>query len=91
MATIQNIKDALSFPADSGNPITDSARTVGNGALLRLKDAIETQYDFFAETGREPDQNDIARFLYITARSLVANHEHKKAIATLPPGPDLEN
>jgi len=85
MATNQNLKDALSFPADPGNPITDVGRNIGNAVLIRLAAALEEMFDFQGEIGRAPNADDVARYLYGIARRLVSQHEHRKAIRGLPP------
>ena len=46
MATNTNLKAALTFPAEVNNPITDAARTIGNGALLRLAESLEDTFKF---------------------------------------------
>ncbi len=90
MATNQNIKDALTFPAEINNPITDQGRTVVNGALLRLAEALEDTYSISQELGRPPDANDAARFLYTKAQTFVSQYDARKARASIPPQPPLE-
>jgi hypothetical protein len=90
MATNQNLKDALTFPAEVGNPITDVARTVGNGALIRLAEALEDRYLISQELGRPPNADDAARWLYTRAHTFVSQYEGRKAKDTLPSLPDFE-
>lgn len=87
MATNQNLKDALSFPAELNNPITDQARTIGNAALVRLAAALEAEFDFQEELGRAPNADDAARYLYGVARRLVSRHEQRQRVSALPPLP----
>ncbi len=87
MASNQNIKNALSFPAEAENPITDVARTVGNDALTRFATALGAEY----RLGRAANADDAARWLYRQARGLVVKHERRVAEQGLPQPADLEN
>ena len=86
MATAANLKDALTHPADAGNPIGSKARTVGNAALLRLQAAIEGSYDL----GRPANANDASRWLWHQAAGFVRQYERRVAEVALPDPTDME-
>ena len=86
MASNQNIKDALSFPADIDNPILEGSKTVGNDALLRFAAALAGFYNL----GRPATADDAARWLWRQAKGLVHRYERGIAEAALLPGDDLE-
>jgi len=89
MATTTDIKNALSFPAESENPIAAVGRTIGNDALLRFQAALNAAYPSLGAA----DANDAARWLYKQAEAFVLNHENRVRDAANPlePVPDMDD
>ena len=62
MATLANIKAALSFPADANNPLYQDGRTVGDAEIIRIKAWFEaTQASL---EGRDATADDFAAWLH---------------------------
>jgi len=78
MATVTNIKAALSFPADPDNAFITNGRNVGNAGIARIKAWFEATYvDELG--GREANANDFAAFLWRQIAGQVKQYERRVA------------
>ena len=85
MATNQNIKDALTFAADSGNPILQVGRTVGNVQLQRFSDALAGTYNLGGVSA-----DDAARWLWRQAAGFIKRYERAIAVDAIPQPTDFD-
>jgi len=82
MATNDNIKAALSFPADATTYIITDGRTVGNDELLRIKVWFQAVYagHLFDSEGdpREANANDFSSWLWTEIAQRVTRWEEQQ-------------
>ena len=86
MATLANIQDALSFPADETTFIIKDGRTVGSAEVARIAAWFETVYatDLLDGNGdpRSATANDFAAWLWGQIAGQVKQWERAAVFAT---------
>ncbi len=94
MATNTNLKDATTFPTRADNLFFSTGKTVGNGGLSRLADALKASYPYPGggawPVGR-PDANDAAAWLWKQAAGFTKNYERSIAEAAVTQPSEFEN
>ena len=86
MATLTNIKDALSFPVDETTFIIKDGRTLGDAEVARIQAWFESVYatDLLDENGdpRSATANDFAAWLWGQIAGQVKQWEKAAVLAT---------
>jgi len=86
MATLADIKAALSFPPDPDNAFITDGRTIDNPEVARIQAWFEAVYAG-ALGGRSATANDFAAWLWRHIAGEVRRFERRRAEAALP-GPE---